>query len=131
MNNVARVARRVTPAATHNELLMEVTKASRARPAISAPFRPSSWLMPSAAPTLSVRAPPHPERWLRPAFLSRGTSRCWLPGRYARVACRLDTSTGWLSEQARDELFRSQAMLLTQAIGGPLPEPSDKAGAQT
>lgn len=37
----------------------------------------------------------------------------------------------WLSEQARDELFRAQAMLLTQAIGGPLAEPSDKAGAQT
>ena len=32
----------------------------------------------------------------------------------------------WLSEQARDELFRSQAMLLTQAIGGPLPERATK-----
>ena len=37
----------------------------------------------------------------------------------------------WLSEQARDELFRSQTMLLTHAIGGPLPEPSPKPVAQT
>ena len=36
----------------------------------------------------------------------------------------------WLSEQARDELFRSQAMLLARAIDGPLAEPSDRAGAQ-
>jgi hypothetical protein len=29
------------------------------------------------------------------------------------------------------ERFQSQAMLLARAIDGPLPEPSDKAGAQT
>lgn len=36
----------------------------------------------------------------------------------------------WLSEQARDELFRSQAMLLVREIGGQPPEPSDRAGAR-